>query len=140
MRTLFGLAMLILVLDACSAEAEDRDATAVRAAENRWSEAFVSGDARALDALLAPDYVSVSASGAARPRSEIIGLAAKFASTHPGQHADPTPDSSTIQVHGDTAVVRHRGAADVSVDVFYRDGGTWRAWYSQHTAAAASPG
>jgi len=37
-------------------------------------------------------------------------------------------------VVGGTAVVRHNGAAETSVDVFYYHGGRWRALYSQHTA------
>ena len=140
MRILPGLPIVLLALAAGPVRAEDADTAAGRAAENRWSEAFVSGDARALEALLAPDYVSVSATGTDRSKAEVIALAVKYAAAHPGQHADPMPASSTIQVRGDAAVVRHHGGADVSVDVFYRDGAGWRAWYSQHTALGAKAG
>jgi hypothetical protein len=37
---------------------------------------------------------------------------------------------------GTTALVRHRGPADVSIDLFAFEGGHWRAKYSQHTAIA----
>ena len=53
------------------------DADAVRQTENGWSEAFVTGDRSFLEALLAPEYVSVgttgeagSAPGAAAARAE----------------------------------------------------------------------
>ena len=128
------LATAALATATAAQAAESRDEAAVRTAENRWSEAFVSGDAKTLEDLLDRGYVSVSASGKSRGKSEIIGLAAAYAAKNPGQHAQPISTSSTIQVIGDAAVVRHHSASDVSVDVFYRRGGRWVAWYSQHTA------
>ncbi|HEY3519593.1 MAG TPA: DUF4440 domain-containing protein [Rhodanobacteraceae bacterium] len=112
------------------------DQAGVRAAENRWSEAFVTGDSAALDDLLDADYVSVGATGESRPKTEIIRLAAQYAKTHPGQHAQPLPATSTIRVIGDAAVVQHHRPDENSVDVFYFRGGRWRAWYSQHTRVA----
>jgi hypothetical protein len=109
----------------------------VREAENRWSEAFVTGDAARLNALLDPGYVSVNALGVARTKAEIIAAAANYAAKNPGQHADPMSATSTIRVIGGTAVVRHNGPAETSVDVFYYSGGRWRAIYSQHTAKGA---
>jgi hypothetical protein len=47
------------------------------------------------------------------------------------------PPTSTIDIKGSTAVVRHRSADDASVDVFYLAAGRWRAWYSQHTRIAS---
>src|SRR5438128_2636362 len=43
----------------------------VRAIENHWARAFVTGDTAYLQSLLADDYVSVNQSGRARPKSEI---------------------------------------------------------------------
>ena len=112
------------------------DEAGVREAENRWAEAFVSGDVATLDALLDAGYVSVNASGIPRAKAEILQLARDFAKAHPGQHGQPLPASSTIRIIGDAAVVQHRGSQDTSVDVFYFRDGRWHAWYSQHSALA----
>lgn len=109
------------------------DTAGVREAENRWGEAFVSGDVATLDALLDADYVSVNASGAPRTKAEILVLARDYAKAHPGQHGQPLANSATIRVIGDAAVVQHHGAQETSVDVFYYRDGRWHAWYSQHT-------
>jgi hypothetical protein len=109
------------------------DEAGVRDIENRWSEAFVSGDAGTLEALLDADYVSIGTAGKPRPKAEIINLATAYAKTHPGEHATPMSATSTIRVIGNAAVVQHRGAGDNSVDVFYFRDGRWYAWYSQHT-------
>lgn len=109
------------------------DAAGVRDAENRWSEAFMTGDASVMEALLDADYVSVGVSGKPRPKAEIIRLATEYAKAHPGQHARPLPPTSTIRVIGDAAIVQHRSADQNSVDVFYFRDGQWHAWYSQHT-------
>lgn len=110
------------------------DEAGVRDAENRWAEAFVSGDVATLDTLLDAGYVSVNAAGAPRAKAEILQLAREFAKAHPGQHGQPLPATSTIRVIGDAAVVQHRGAQDTSVDVFYFREARWHAWYSQHSA------
>jgi hypothetical protein len=109
------------------------DEAGVRDAENRWSEAFVSGDAATLSALLDKDYVSVGTAGKPRPKAEIIGLATAYAKAHPGEHATPMSATSTIRVIGNAAVVQHRSDGDSSADVFYFRDGHWYAWYSQHT-------
>ena len=109
----------------------------VRAAENRWSEAFVTGNAAHLNSLLDDGYVSVNALGTARTKAEVIAAALAYAAKNPGQHADPMPPTSTIRVIDGTAIVRHNGAGEKSVDVFYYRGGRWRAIYSQHTAKGA---
>jgi hypothetical protein len=126
----------LLLAGAAHAATTQPDEAGVRDAENRWSEAFVSGDAATLDALLDSDYVSVNAAGKPRAKAEILQLARDFATAHPGQHGQPLPATSTIRVIGDAAVVQHRGTQDTSVDVFYFRDGRWRAWYSQHSALA----
>ena len=109
------------------------DEAGVREVENRWSEAFVSGDVATLDTLLDADYVSVNASGQPRSKAEVLVLARDYAKAHPGQHGQPLASTSTIRVTGNAAVVQHHGAQDTSVDVFYFRDGRWHAWYSQHT-------
>lgn len=108
----------------------------VRDAENRWSEAFITGDAATLDALLDSDYVSTGATGKPRAKAEIIALASGYAKSHPGQHGQPLPATSTIRVIGNAAVVQHHNPGETSVDVFYFRDGQWCAWYSQHTKVA----
>jgi hypothetical protein len=131
-RTLV-LAGFLLTAGTAAAAAPGPDVEGVRAAENRWSEAFVTGDVATLDALLDADYVSVNAAGKPRAKAEILQLAHDFAKAHPGQHGQPLAATSTIRVLGDAAVVQHHGPQDTSVDVFYFRDGRWHAWYSQHT-------
>ena len=109
------------------------DSAGVREAENRWSEAFITGDTAALDALLDASYVSVNTTGHARTKAEILQLARNYAKAHPGEHATPLSPTSTIRVIGNAALVQHHGAQDTSVDVFYFRDGRWHAWYSQHS-------
>jgi Domain of unknown function (DUF4440) len=127
-------AFFVLMFPLGNLIAATADEAGVRDAENRWSEAFVSGDAATLDALLDADYVSTGTSGKARSKAEIVGLATSYAKAHPGEHAKPLSSTSTIRVIGNAAVVQHHGASDTSVDVFYFSDGRWVAWYSQHTA------
>ena len=125
-------AQLVLAADGLAVD-KLADEAGVRDAENRWSEAFMSGDAATLDALLDADYVSTGANGKARDKAQIIKLALDYATAHPGQHASPLAPTSTIRVVGNAAVVQHRNSTDTSVDVFYFRDGRWHAWYSQHT-------
>src|SRR5689334_5500940 len=86
--------------------------SSVRAAENRWSEAFISGDTATLESLLDPDYVSTGATGKPRTKAEIIALASAYAKAHPGQHGQPLAATSTIRVIGNAAVVQHHNPTD----------------------------
>jgi hypothetical protein len=135
MKPALSIALSIFLLTAQAASAADKpaDEAGVRDAENRWSEAFISGDAATLDALLDADYISTGATGKPRGKAEIISLATNYAKTHPGEHAKPLPATSTIRVIGNAAVVQHHNSGDTSVDVFYFRDGRWHAWYSQHT-------
>ena len=119
-----------------SRAAEAAEESGVRDAENRWSEAFVSGDTATLEALLDASYVSTGTSGKPRTKAEIVALASAYAKAHPNEHGKPLPATSTIRVIGNAAVVQHHNAADTSVDVFYFRDGHWFAWYSQHTKTA----
>ena len=131
-----SLSMFLIAAQPANAAEKIADEAGVRDAENRWSEAFVSGDTATLDALLDADYVSTGANGKPRAKAEIIGLAGAYAKAHPGEHAQPLPATSTIRVIGNAAVVQHHNASDTSVDVFYFRDGRWHAWYSQHTKIA----
>lgn len=130
---LIPLSMFLTVAQPATAAEKIADEAGVRGAENRWSEAFVSGDVTTLETLLDADYVSTGATGKPRSKAQIIELASTYAKAHPGEHAKPLPTTSTIRVIGDAAVVQHHNASDTSVDVFYFRDGRWYAWYSQHT-------
>lgn len=125
-------ACMMLSLSAYAAEQGPNEA-GVREVENAWSRAFITGDAKALDDLLDPAYVSVNASGVPRPKAEIVAAATRFAQQHPNTPVQPLPPTSTVSIKGDTAVVTHHGDKETSVDVFYYSQGRWHAWYSQHT-------
>lgn len=103
----------------------------VRAVENHWTRAFLSGDAAYLDSLLHPQYVSVGHSGRARPKAEIIELS-KERAANPSKDAPPE-NNATIVIHGNAAISTASSGGDTSVDVFYYESGRWHAWYSQHT-------
>ena len=127
--------MLTLLIAAALSTATGE--AAVRAAEDGWSAAYVTGDTAFLERLLADDYVSVGQTGESHPKPAIVAGAAKYAAAHPGSTATPMPPSSTIAISGDVALVRHHGATDTSVDVFQKRGDAWIALYSQHTAIKA---
>jgi hypothetical protein len=132
----YACAALLALAASPALAAERQDEASVRAAETRWNEAFVTGDAAALDALLDRDYVSVGTTGKPRPKAEIIDIARSYAAKHPGEHAPPVPATSTVQLMGATALVRHHSPTDVSIDLFSFEHGKWTARYSQHTAIA----
>ena len=139
LKTIALSASILLAGSAAQAAPAQRlDEASVRAVETAWSEAFVTGDAATLGALLDPAYVYVGPNGKARPKGEIIAIAQAYAAKHPGEHAQPLSATSTVQLIGTTALVQHHGATDVSIDLFYFQGGRWHARYSQHTAIAPS--
>jgi hypothetical protein len=134
-----ALALTAVLAAGAASPVEPATEAGVRHAENLWSEAFITGDAAALEALLDPQYVSVNPTGVARPKAQIIGFARDYAAKHPGEHAKPLTDSSTVRVIGKTALVQHHSPQGFSMDLFYYEGGRWKAWYSQHAAAPAPP-
>lgn len=126
---------LAFVLAAASA-----DTAAIRAAEDGWNAAYITGDTGFLDRLLADDYVSVGANGVDHDKAANFASARAYAAAHPGATRTPLPASSTLQVSGDLAIVRHHGAKDVSVDIFQKRDGRWIAVYSQHTSLPSATG
>ena len=128
-------AALCLALPALSWAAPDpetqRTEAGVRAVENHWGRAFVTGDAAYLETLLSDGYVSVNQSGRVRPKAEIIALAQKIASGPNPPKA--TESTAKIEIHGDAAISTAVGETDASVDVFYYKDSRWHAWYSQHS-------
>jgi len=129
--------LLILALAVAAATS---DIAAVRAAEDGWNAAYVTGDTGFLDRLLADDYVSVGATGSDHDKAANLASARAYAAAHPGAAKTPLPASSTIAITGDIAIVRHHGAKEVSVDIFQKRDGRWIALYSQHTPLPVAAG
>src|SRR5687768_15963694 len=65
--------------------------------ERQWSKASLAGDRKAVDALLAPDFVSIRENGSLQTRAEYVATFQKL------QTADVT--DMKVQVHGNSAVV-----------------------------------
>lgn len=118
---------------------QSADAASIKRVEQAWTDAFLHGGTDYLQCLLTPDYVSVSAKGVPRDRTAIIGFAEKNKGKNTPVPSLPDP---TIQIYGNTAVVRSDSpaAADgkypamYSSDIFAFQDGAWHAVYSQHTA------
>lgn len=114
-------------------QTSDQDRAAVIAAENGWEAAEVKGDVAFLDALLAPDYVSVSSNGNVYNKEQIKRGAQQQAARDPNAQPALMDASSTIDIYGDLALVHHHGKQSISVDILQRRNGHWIAVYSQHS-------
>lgn len=130
------LSLIAFAAALAAAPPQRLDEASVRAVETGWSEAVMTGDTATLDALLAPGYVSISATGAPHDKAALLKGATNYAAQHPGQHAKPLPASSTVELIGTTALVRHHGEKETSMDLFSFQSGRWLAIYSQHTTIA----
>ena len=95
---------LALMVSAASVQAQDaqRSTDPVLALVQRFSDARAHFDARALNALLTPDYVEVSPRGEVDRRQAVLGFYA-------ADKASPVPpmtyDTQDVRRYGDTAIV-----------------------------------
>ena len=137
-----------LVLSAAVAPAPAPDppaASAVLAAERRWTEALVKGDVDALGRLYADDLVYVHSGGNVETKSEFLDRVRQGGLKYQKvELVEPR-----VRVYGQTAVVN--GAFDVSVivngqptshrviyvHVYAQEGGAWRLVAHQTTRASA---
>jgi hypothetical protein len=105
---------------------------------HQWLAAEIRGDSAFLECLIAPNYNDVDSRGGSRPRQSLVDYSV--------QHADankpiPPPVPQIATINGNSAVVRNlwsgkMGDKEVKVwlaDTFVREGGRWRAIYSQQT-------
>lgn len=128
------------------AASEPHTAAAVIAADERWSSAEDTGNVDYLNALLLPEYRSISSDGTTHDKATIVAYAVKHASTAEGTakadkwRADH-PHLPVVRINGDVAVltfVLQKGVDPkpvMSCDIFVYREGQWRALYSQHTEA-----
>jgi hypothetical protein len=154
----FAISFNILVLSAAMGPAltagaraqgidEPHTATAVIADDESWSKAEETGDTKYVDALLLPEYRSISSDGSTHGKAAILAHTAKGGNNGEGaakaeQWRAAHPHRTSVEMNGDVAILSfalNKGVDPepvMSCDIFvYRDG-RWRALYSQHTEAA----
>jgi hypothetical protein len=135
----FGAPAAARAANASADEAAHTDA-AVIAVDEHWLQAEVSGDTAWLDAMLMPDYRSISAEGKVLDKPRLLANAEKNRGSGTMRKkvdawlkAHPTRKS--VVLHGDVAILSFSDPATGNVrssDIFvYKDGG-WHALYSQH--------
>lgn len=149
LATCLGLVPLAIAMvglasaaDNAAADANETAKTtaAVVAVDQHWLEAEVSGDTAWLDAMLMPDYRSISAEGKVLDKPTLLAHAKKNRGSDKmrrqvdaWQKAHPTRQS--VVLHGDVAILSFsdpKTGRILSSDTFiYKEGG-WHALYSQH--------
>jgi hypothetical protein len=125
---------------------EPRTEAAVIAADDGWGEAEDAGNSAFVDALLLPEYRSISSDGSVHDKAAILASVKKRAGT-PSSAADTAkwkvahPSRTSVVITGDTAILTftlNRPGAPASVlssDIFIYRAGHWHALYSQHSEA-----
>ena len=143
---LAGVGMLVSTNVEAQATSEPHTAAAVIAIDHEWSKAEDTGDAKYLNALLLPEYRSISSDGSTHDKATIIADAIRSARTAEGAAKTEKwlaahPSVPVVEIHGDVAIltfILQRGLDPkpvMSCDIFLYRGGHWRAVYSQHTEA-----
>lgn len=126
--------------------AEPHTAAAVIARDEGWSKAEETGDTKFVDALLLPEYRSISSDGSTHDKAAILAHTAKGGidgkvAAKAKQWQAAHPYRTSVEINGDVAILTFALDKGVdpkpvmSCDIFvYRDG-HWRALYSQHSEA-----
>jgi hypothetical protein len=126
-----------------STAVEPHTKDAVITADRAWDDAESSGNADFINALLLPEYRSVSSDGSVHDKAAILASAQKNIG-HPERAAAANkwraahPSITSVQISRDMAVVTFsldRGDSKpvMSCDIFVYREGHWHAIYSQHT-------
>jgi len=129
-----------------SQSSEPHTQAAIVAANEGWNRAESSGDVAFLDALLLPEYRSISSDGSTHDKAAILASARKNSNSAERAAASAKwlaahPHVSSVQITGDTAIrTSTLDAPDatkrvMSCDIYVYREGHWRALYSQHTEA-----
>jgi len=125
---------------------EPHTEAAVIADDNGWSKAEESGDTAFIDALLLPEYRSISSDGSTHDKAAILASARKnIGSTQRTAMVEKWnaahPHVMEVKITGDTAILTFSldkpttPKPILSCDVFVYREGRWHALYSQHTEA-----
>jgi hypothetical protein len=127
-----------------------RSETALRAISEHWGTAEVDGDVGYLEQLLAPEYRSIGANGAAVPRAKILDHARRNAASAEAaakerksraEFRTAHPTETAVVIHGAIAIVSYfnpQRGIDQGVrgaDVFVYEADRWHAVYSLHNGS-----
>jgi ketosteroid isomerase-like protein len=103
-----GLLVVLLCATALSALAQDASDSATKskiaALEGAWNQAYKSGDAKALDALLDNAIVLVNDDGSVQTKAEFLASVKPSASQAGSQEQQVAPESMSVHVFGNTAI------------------------------------
>lgn len=121
-----------------------KTAAAVIAVDDHWLEAEENGDTAWLDAMLLPDYRSISADGNPADKQRILaGATRNRGSDKMRKEVDAWlkahPTRKSVVMQGDFAILSFadpKSERVMSSDVFVYRAGGWHAIYSQHSKAA----
>src|ERR1700733_9777516 len=154
LHAILPIAATLLLLNAPSstmakaqaASVEPHTKDAVIAADDGWDKAEGTGDANFIDALLLPNYRSISSDGSIHDKAAIIASARKNAGSakraaYEEQWRAAPPVLVSVEIAADTAILTFAldkpGSSKpiMSCDIFVYQDGHWRAIYSQHSEA-----
>ena len=127
-----------------SSSTDPHTQAAVIAADEAWDKAESSANTNYIDALLLPEYRSISSDGSVHDKAAILAGARKNAPERAAavdKWRAAHPHVTSVLITGDTAVLTF--ALDkpgpklvMSCDIFVYQDGRWRALYSQHSEAS----
>jgi hypothetical protein len=131
-----------------AASVEPHTKEAVIAADDGWDKAEQTGNVDFLDALLLPNYRSISSDGSTYDKAAIIASARKNVSSGKRAAAEEQwrathPYLVSVEIAGDTAILTFalntpdssKPMPIMSCDIFVYQDSHWRAIYSQHSEA-----
>jgi len=103
-----GLLMVLLCTTALSVPAQDASDSATKskivALEGAWNQAYKSGDAKALEALLDNAIVLVNDDGSVMSKAQFLATVKSTGSQAGSQEQQVAPESLSVHVFGNTAI------------------------------------
>jgi hypothetical protein len=122
---------------------EPHTADAVIAADKAWTVAEEMGDVAFVEALLLPEYRSISPDGSVHDRAAIVASTKKATPERAAmieKYMAEHPIDMAVVINGNTAVLTFTAKGDDkkrvrSCDIFVYRENHWHALYSQHTNA-----
>ncbi len=105
---LAGIVMALLCATALCAPAQDSSESATKskiaALEGAWNQAYKSGDAKALDALLDNAIVLVNDDGSTMTKAEFLATVRSAKPQAGSQEQQVAPESMSVHLFGNTAI------------------------------------
>jgi ketosteroid isomerase-like protein len=103
-----SLLMVLLSATALVASGQDASESATKskiaALEGAWNQAYKSGDAKALDTLLADGIVLVNDDGSVQSKAEFLASVKSPGAQTGSQEQQVAPESMSVHVFGNTAI------------------------------------